>query len=206
LISGLSAAFAQGLVRLLLWPRDDAMEALRGFVERKGGNFVLQAGLFLVILSGLVGARRTLRKLGGGESSQASPTFDSPVATALVLALLATSWIYPQAPRLFWAISGAVALIPTTLVLRKLINPRLFPVLNALVIFYFVDQLRMVAASLTVLSRLLLLVEMLGGGLFACWLLGPGGFGTALESNRFWKAIRPAECHQQLCLRPYFAL
>ena len=66
---------------------------------------------------------------------------------------------------------------------RKLIDRRLFPVLNALVIFYFVDQLRMVAASQAVLSRLLLLAEMLGGALFVGWLLGPGRFGTAPDEQ-----------------------
>ena len=133
-----------------------------------------------------------MRKLGGDEASHAARVFDSPVATALVLALLASSWIYPEAPRLFWAISGAAAMIPTILVVRKLIDRRLFPVLNALVIFYFVDQLRVVAASQAVLSRLLLLAEMLGGALFVGWLLGPGRFGTAPEGNRFWKAIGKA--------------
>ena len=68
-------------------------------------------------------------------------------------------------------------MIPTTLVVRKLIDRRLFPVLNALVAFYFVDQLRMIAASQAILSRVLLLAEMLGGALFVGWLLGPARFG-----------------------------
>jgi len=168
------------------------VQALRGYLERKGGSLVLQGVLFLAILFGLVGARRTLRKLGGDEASHAARVFDSPVATALVLALLASSWIYPEAPRLFLAISGAAAMIPTILVVRKLIDRRLFPVLNALVIFYFVDQLRGVAASQAVLSRLLLMAEMLGGILFVGWLLGPGRFGTAPAGNCFWKAIGKA--------------
>ena len=130
--------------------------------------------------------------MGGDETSHAARVFDSPVATALVLALLASSWIYPEAPRLFWAISGAAAILPAILVVRKLIDRRLFPVLNALVVFYAVDQLRMVASSQAVLSRLLLLAELLGGALFVCWLLGPGPFGTAPEGNRFWKAIGKA--------------
>ncbi|MGO8927849.1 MAG: mechanosensitive ion channel domain-containing protein [Limisphaerales bacterium] len=168
------------------------VQALRGYLDRKSGSLLMQGVLFLAILFGLIGVRRTLRRLGGDEASHAARVFDSPVATALVLALLATSWIYPEAPRLFLAISGAAAMIPTILVVRKLIDRRLFPVLNALVVFYFVDQLRVVAASQAVLSRLLLLVEMLGGGLFVGWLLGPGRLGTAPEDSRFWKAIGKA--------------
>jgi small-conductance mechanosensitive channel len=180
---------AQNLVAQSHHSLSRQVQALRGYVERKGSDFILQAGLFLAIWFGLVRAGRTLRKLGGDEASHAARVFDSPVATALVIALLASSWIYPQAPRLFWAISGAAAIIPTTLVVRKLIDRRLFPVLNALVVFYFVDQLRVVAASQAVLSRLLLLAEMLGGALFVGWLLGSGRFGTAPEGNRFWRVI-----------------
>jgi small-conductance mechanosensitive channel len=168
------------------------VQALRGYLDRKSGSLLMQGVLFLAILFGLIGVRRTLRRLGGDEASHAARVFDSPVATALLLALLATSWIYPEAPRLFLAISGAAAMIPTILVVRKLIDRRLFPVLNALVVFYFVDQLRVVAASQAVLSRLLLLAEMLGGGLFVGWLLGPGRLGTAKEDSRFWKAIGKA--------------
>jgi small-conductance mechanosensitive channel len=168
------------------------VEALRGYVERKGSGFVLQAGLFLAILFGLIRARRALRKLGGEAASHAAQVFDSPVATALVLTLLASSWIYPQAPRLFSAITGAAAMLPAILVVRKLIDRRLFPVLNALVIFYFVDQLRMVAASQAALSRFLLLAEMLGGALFVGWLIISGRFGTAPDGNRFWKVVGKA--------------
>jgi potassium-dependent mechanosensitive channel len=165
------------------------VQALRGYVERKGSSFVLQAGLFVVILFGLIQAGRTLGRLGGDEASHAAPVFDSPVATALVLVLLPSSWFFPQAPRLFLAISGVAAIIPTILVVRKLIDRRLFPVLNALVVFYLIDQLRLVAASQAVLSRLLLLAEMLGGTLFVGWLMGSGRFATAREADRFQRAI-----------------
>jgi small-conductance mechanosensitive channel len=183
---------AQNLVTQSHTSLSRQVQALRGYVERKGGSFALQGVLFLAILFGLIGVRRTLQKLGGDEASHAARVFDSPLATALVLTLLASSWIYPEAPRLFLAISGAAAMIPTILVVRKLIDRRLFPVLNALVVFYFVDQLRVVAASQAVLSRLLLMAEMLGGALFVGWLLGPGQFRTAPAGNRFWQAIGKA--------------
>jgi small-conductance mechanosensitive channel len=180
---------AQNLVTQSQHSFSRQMGALRGYVGRKGGSLVLPVGLFLVIWVTLLGGGRILRKRGGAEASHAARVFDCPAATALVLALLATSWAYPEAPRLFWAISGVAAIIPAALVARKLIDRRFFPVLNALVIFYFVDQLRVVAASQAIVSRLLLLTEMLGGTLFAGWLLRPGRFGTAPEGNRSGKAI-----------------
>ena len=190
--AGLWAESAQNLVAQSHNSLSRQVQALRGYVERKGNRMGLQAVLFLAIFFGLIEVRRTLRRLGGDEASHAARVFDSPIATALLLALLASSWIYPAAPRLFLAVSGAAAMIPTILVVRKLIDRRLFPVLNALVIFYFVDQVRLVASSQAVLSRLLLMAEMLGGALFTGWLLRPGRFGTGEEPNRFWKGIRKA--------------
>jgi len=165
------------------------VQALSGYVERKGGRFVLQAVLFLAVFFSLVGAGRRVRRLGGDEAAQAALIFNTPFATALVLSLLASGWIFPQAPRLLAAIVGGAALIPTTLVVRRLIDRRLYPVLNALVAFCFIDQLRMIAASQAILSRMLLLAEMLGGALFFGWLLGPARFGTLVDSNRLWKAV-----------------
>jgi len=163
-------------------------QALGGYVERKGGRVLLQAGLFLVLLGGLVAAGRSLRKLGSGQASPSASVFSSPVAVALVLTLLASRWIYPQAPRLFLAISGAAMILPALFVARQLIDRRLLSALNALMVFYFVDQLRMVAASQPLLSRCLLLAELLGGALFAAWLLRSGGLGAARDGDRFLRS------------------
>ncbi len=168
------------------------VQALGGYVERKGGRFLLQAVLFLAILFGLVRARGVLRRLGGEEATRAAQVFDLPVATALVLALLASNWIYPQAPRLLTAVTSAAAIIPAIIVVRRLTDRRLLPVLDALMVFYFVDQLRMVASSQAVLSRLLLLAELLGGALFFGWVIRSGRFRAAPESTRSWRAVGEA--------------
>jgi multisubunit Na+/H+ antiporter MnhE subunit len=61
--------------------------------------------------------------------------------------------VYEQAPRLIHVIMGAVTLIPTALVLRRLLARNSYPIINAVVILYFVGQLRILAASLPVLAR-----------------------------------------------------
>jgi potassium efflux system protein len=166
------------------------VQALRGYVERTESRFVLHAAIFLALLCLLIGASRELRRRSGADVGSGARIFDAPCATALVLSLFASSWIYTQAPRLFLAISGAAALIPTTLVARKLINRRLYPVLNALVAFYFIDQLRMVAASQAVPSRLLFLAEMMGGALLASWLLLSARLSDAPEQGPSWRMMK----------------
>jgi len=50
-------------------------------------------------------------------------------------------------------------------ILRRLLDRNLAPILNALVIMYFVDQLRVLAASLPELTRVLFVGQMLGASL-----------------------------------------
>src|SRR5208283_2831266 len=82
------------------------MHALCGYAQRKEDTFLLQIIIFLAILSGLVWAGRKVRSLWAAEAGRVAPIFDVPIATALVLSLLASSWLYPQAPRMLWAILG----------------------------------------------------------------------------------------------------
>src|SRR4030081_714991 len=67
-----------------------------------------------------------------------------------------------------------------------------YPILNALVIMYFVGQLRILAASLPVLDRFIFLGQMLGASVFLVWLLRRWHLPTeAAETHgRFWRAIR----------------
>jgi potassium efflux system protein len=97
--------------------------------------------------------------------------FEVPIATALLLAISLSFWLYPQAPRLLWPALGALALVPIIVVLRQLVEPRLFPLLNALAACYFVDILRDAAATQFTLSRLLFIAEISGAIVFLVWLI-----------------------------------
>jgi small-conductance mechanosensitive channel len=150
------------------------VEELTRYVEREKGRFLLHALLFVVLTVALWWARRTMYKRISNEPAlkPASAVFAVPVETALVVSLLLSGWFYPQAPRLLFAIIGAGALVPTALILRRLIDERLFPLVTGLVLFYFVDQVRTVASSHELLSRLLFLIEMLAAAAFGFRALG----------------------------------
>jgi len=68
---------------------------------------------------------------------RAAPVFDLPVSTAIALSFVIIAPVYSLAPGLLRAILGAAVLIPTTLILRRLIDRTLFPILNALLVFFF---------------------------------------------------------------------
>jgi potassium-dependent mechanosensitive channel len=168
--------------------------ALEAYAQRKQFRFFSQAALFLALMFIIFWVRRKLPAQIGEDSElkHAVLVFEVPVATALVLTLVASSWIYPQAPRLLWAILGAAALIPAAIVLRRVVSPALFPVLKALVAFYFVDQLCSVVAAPELLGRGLFLAEMLAAIVLIIWFLKRRLAGIANIQNRWCKAFAAA--------------
>ena len=132
----------------------------------------LHVALVALLAAGLIVARRWVRKWAEADPSLhgAMLAFTAPIATAVVLSFFASIWIYPHAPRLFWAALGALALVPTVYLLRRVVDRQLFLILDALVVFYVTDQVRLVAASVPLLARGLFLAEMLGGSL-VLWIL-----------------------------------
>jgi len=94
-----------------------------------------------------------------------------PFSTAFLLTVVSARLILYDAPRGVWVIVGTLALIPIVLVLRRLIDRHLFPIVNALVIFYFLAQLRALAAYIPAASRIILLLETAGGLVFLLWFV-----------------------------------
>jgi small-conductance mechanosensitive channel len=148
-------------------------QAVRAYVRRHHTNVGLHVGLIVILAGGLGLASRWVRRWVEADPSlkRATLAFTAPVATALVLSLFAAVWIYPQAPRLFWAGLGAVALVPTVYLLRRVVERRLFVIMDAMVVFYFIDQVRLVTAGSPLITRCLFLAEMLGGTLLLALLL-----------------------------------
>jgi potassium efflux system protein len=153
-----------GLVTQSLDSFSRQLQAVVSYFQRRIANVALQAAILLVLAIGLFRLRKAVQHRADEDVAlkQVTLAFKAPIATALVLSLLLSMWIYPQAPRMFWAMIGAASLIPTVIILRRLIDRRLFTILNSLVVFYFLDQLRSIVAVVPVVARLLLMLEMLG--------------------------------------------
>ncbi len=148
------------------------VKALTDFAVRNLDKILIHFLVFALFAGILIFLRRRARPWTEKEPElkNGAIIFQLPVATALILAILVSSWIYPQTPQMLGAIFGAIALVPTIIILRKLVERPLYPLLYSLVVFYFIDQLRAIAEPVPVYSRLILLTEMLGGFLFFLWL------------------------------------
>jgi hypothetical protein len=143
------------------------------YIRREPAVFVLHAAIILFFFLFVSWLRRGVHKWTEEESSlrRAAPVFDLPFSTAITLSFLIMGSIYSMAPFLLRAILWGVLLIAISFILRRLIDRALFPILYALIVLYFVDQLRLITALLPLLGRLVFSAEMLGGNLFLIWLM-----------------------------------
>ena len=170
------------------------LTALRAYAKRHTVAFVVHALIIVLLLGILYWARPRVKRWIEEEPSfeRVAPIFNVPIATAVAFSFLSSRWIYPLAPQLLVAASGVGSLIATTIVLRRLIERRLFPILNALLALYLLEQLRAVAASLPLLSRSLFLAEMLAGIFFLIWLIRSVRLSNVpeVQMDRSWRAIK----------------
>ncbi len=174
----------------------ESVRAFSAYIKGRPTILLLHAIIILLLAFVVHWLGRGVQKWTEEEPNlrRAAPVFDLPVSTAIALSFLITAPIYSLAPGLVRAILGAALLIPATLILRRLIDRTLFPILNALILFYFVDQVRLITAGLPALSRFIFGAEMVGGTLFLIWLIRSGHLPTigANTTKRFARAFRIA--------------
>lgn len=165
------------------------LQYLLAYINAEPGKFLIHGLLLAILIGAFWWLRGYAHKLIREEPGIASATgiFETPLATALLLSLMASPLLYyPIAPRLLSALLGAIALVPTIILLRRLIEPRLFPILNALVVFFFLEEFRSVAAMPPATARAFLLAEILGAVIFLGWLL------LALRQAHDTKRVSPS--------------
>lgn len=167
--------------------------ALRGYFVHNARVFAVHGLLILGLVPAMFWVRNRVRPWAKEDVSlvRAVQVFEVPIAAATLVGLIASAWFYPGAPPLLRVIVGAAALVPTVVILRRLLAQSLYPVLNATVAFYAFDQVRALFAPFALLARLLLLAEMLAGLLFVVWLLRSGRLSAAVGAkvDRLGRAI-----------------
>ena len=151
------------------------VDAAQDYLADKVGAVIVQLILFLVLAMGFHWLKNMLAAKQP-ELRHAAQVFAVPLATALLVTLIGSDLIYSDAPALFLAMVGAIALVPAVIIIRRLIEPALFPLFYATVVAYAYDQLRLVIRPGGVLSRAMLIVELLAVCVFLI---------LALRSRRF---------------------
>jgi small-conductance mechanosensitive channel len=156
----------------------DMVDLSRGFVAGRLMRVLLQVALlaivFLLARRARAAARRQADK--GPSERAAAQVFELPMSSAVVVALLATPWIYPEAPRLMSNVVGLLVLVPALRIVRRLASPAIAPAVHALAAFFLVDRAREVCSAVPVLEQRVFLLEMVAGIVFLA---------LAVRSERF---------------------
>ena len=180
---------------------------LNAFASRNKDKLIIHILVFAALAGILFYLRRRARPLieVNPDLKQAAVIFYLPISTALVLAILFNSRIYPQTPQMLGALFGAIALVPTVIILRKLVERSLYPLLYSLVVFFLADQLRVIADAVPSVVRPLFLAEMLGAFTFFLWFYRTRFAGDESEDEergRVYPVVRIAA----LVVLPFFAV
>jgi potassium-dependent mechanosensitive channel len=176
--------------------RRTAVSVFAAYIRHRPTVFLLHAIIVLLLLFVVYWFRGEIHKRIKEEPSlpPATPVFDLPVATAIMLSFLITGPIYSTAPLFLQAILGGALLILTVLILHRVVDRALFPIINALLVFYFLDQLRLITAPLPLWRRTIFSAEMLSATLFLIWLIRSNHLPTVSASTTklFARVIRSA--------------
>jgi potassium-dependent mechanosensitive channel len=146
---------------------------VRNYLEREWTKLIYIALLFIVFAVVMLRVKWQVARWTDIDRAldRTNRVLHFPLSTAFLLTIVSARLILYDAPRGVWVIVGTLALIPIVVLLRRLIDRHLFPVVNALVVFYFIAQMRAVAAFIPVLSRIILLLETAGGLIFLIWFI-----------------------------------
>ena len=151
----------------------DEARRLKDYAVRQSIKFAIHAALILCIFFSLRWARTGIQRWVEEDPSlqRAVPLFEMPIAVSIALSMLFTPLIYPEEPRLLRAIFGLAGLIPTVILLRRLIDRKLYPFLDALGVLFILGLIRHMAVALPLVTRGLFALEMLIGICFVIWRL-----------------------------------
>ncbi len=158
---------------------------LRTYAAARTDRFLIHGLLFLVVTGLLFWARSFIRPHVKAEPKleAAGQVFAEPVVTALVISIVLSAWLYPQAPPLLRSLIGLAGLVPAVVLLRQLVSRSFHLLLNAMVVFFFIDRIRDVFPDHSVVGRLLFLAEMAAAVLFLIWVLRSRSFAASVEAG-----------------------
>jgi len=146
----------------------DIVELMGEFLASQRGRVPLQIALFVLVVVLARQAHAAARRRADKEPSEiaVAQVFELPISSGLLLALLATAWIYSHQPRVLMHIVGLLVLLPAVLLVRRLASAPVVPAVYALAAFFLIDRVRDVCSVAPVLEQWVFLLEMASGIVF----------------------------------------
>ena len=172
------------------WRKDKS--AVTVFVDRYRGRIVLHLVVFLLLwaLMWSLGRRSESWTLSHPALRTAAYLFRHSLASALLLALVATRFIYPNAPLAVYDLNALLILLPLARLLPGMVDPRLRGAAYGLLLVLALDELRPLFFEVGLLHRLLLLATQAGALLILLPALRMQAAGASSErqESSWWRA------------------
>ena len=143
------------------------------FSETNAARFFYHALFFLGLVALLYRMRANIGARSESDASlrRVSRVFDMPITSAMLIAMLCSTWFYPRPPRALWVLISFLGAPPLLVFMRRVLAANLYPVLYGVVGFFLANRLLVIFAPLPGVARLLLVGETLCMILFSLWLL-----------------------------------
>ena len=150
----------------------DQVRALLLYASNHSDRFLLHLLAVLCLGLSLAWARRRVQPWADSEPAlqRAWQAFKSPLVTSLLLTVFLSRGLYPDAPPILRSLLGVTALLPAALLLSRLLDTILHPLLRTLVALFLIDRIRVLVESQPLLQRFVFVSEMVLALLFVAWV------------------------------------
>lgn len=142
------------------------------YLSGKIGAIIVLVLIGLFIFLGLLGARRRTRALVDKEPELARALifFEMPLVTGILFTIAISGIFLTKAPDMLGALLTVAMLAPGYVILRRVIDKPLVPILNVLVLFYVFDEILRLLTAYPLIYRLLFSIEMLTAIVLVVWI------------------------------------
>ena len=178
------------------------------FVERESLNAAVYAAITILLIFLMLLIRRKVRDRIDDEEEMAvlAAILSRPIALGFVLSFLFALAIFSN-PHTWSLLAleyflGALAVIPAVLILRRVVKPEFYPLLNIILAVYFIENVRNLFFGFPVFSRILFLLEIMTLILASWFWMRPSRWETLPEGTLHSIPFRLA----QVTLRVVFSV
>ena len=132
------------------------------FLSRQQGKVIFYLGLVFLLVGSMYLIRRRASTVLGlqPESEVLRAIFTRPISLGLLLSFVLALGIFAGSLRTLEYVLSAMTVIPAVLILRMILEPPLYPLLNITLVVYFIENLRAFLIKFPVLARVLFIIEL----------------------------------------------
>ena len=148
----------------------DEANSWGAFFQINRDRVIIYAILTVALIVGVIVVRRRIdsRVLEGEEFSAVRAMLVRPISLGLLLSFSGALVIFAGSLCNLEYVLGGITVIPAVLILRRILDPAIYPILSMTVVIYLLANLQSSFATLPTIARLIAVVEM-GSLIFFCW-------------------------------------